>query len=307
MSNPRLHILLIEDDENDYILTREMLAEIDNLRYQLEWAKTYQEGLQQLLADQHDIFLVDYRLGKEDGLELLREAIFAGCQRPIIMLTGQQDRALDVAAMKSGAADYLVKGQVNAVILERSIRYALERTRLLKILSVQATRDELTGLYNRREMERIVEDEVERFRRYKYPSSLIILDIDNFKIINDSFGHPAGDKVLQYLAQSLLHGVRTIDKVARHGGDEFSLILPATIGDKALILAERLNRTIASQSCEIQGLDGGTQQVSITVSMGIAQITSEANTKEALMQAADQALYKAKSLGKNCVFRNAGA
>lgn len=122
-----IRILLVDDDEDDYILTRDLFGEIEGSRYKLDWVSTYEEGLEQVCRDEYDIYLVDYRLGARTGLELLREAIAGGCKTPIILLTGQGDREVDIEAMRSGAADYLIKMQTGAPLLERSIRYAIER------------------------------------------------------------------------------------------------------------------------------------------------------------------------------------
>lgn len=124
----RIRVLLIEDDENDYILARGLLARIDHGEaYQLDWTASYEVGLADVRAGRHDVYLLDYRLGAHDGLQLLREAGPPSERAPIILLTGQGDRQVDLQAMHCGAADYLVKDGLDARQLERSIRYALER------------------------------------------------------------------------------------------------------------------------------------------------------------------------------------
>lgn len=129
MEGRRLRILLVDDDEDDYILVRNMLSEALASKHQLEWLPTYDAGLEAMKQGQHDVYLLDYRLDKRSGLEFLQEAIESGCKAPIIFLTGYGDYEVDIEAMKAGAADYLVKNQINAVLLERSIRYAVERRR----------------------------------------------------------------------------------------------------------------------------------------------------------------------------------
>lgn len=124
----RLKVLLIEDDEDDYILVRGLLSEVSSpTRYKLDWVDNYETALRELQMDRHDVYLLDYRLGERNGLELLHEAAERGCKAPVIFLTGQGDYLVDMEAMKTGAADFLVKGQINAPLLERSIRYAIER------------------------------------------------------------------------------------------------------------------------------------------------------------------------------------
>ncbi|HYV32985.1 MAG TPA: response regulator, partial [Candidatus Binatia bacterium] len=124
-----LKVLLVEDDEDDYILARELFAEFRGERLQLDWRKNFATGLEAMTGNQHDVCLVDYRLGAQNGIELLRAALEGGCQAPIILLTGQGEHEIDLEAMKAGAADYLVKGRLDSGSLERSMRYALERKR----------------------------------------------------------------------------------------------------------------------------------------------------------------------------------
>ena len=125
-------ILLIDDDEESYLITRGLLSQVAESGFELDWVSTYEEGLAALRHPHHDVYLLDYRLGLRDGLELLREIAAEGCQAPIILMTGQGDHALDVQAMQAGAADFLAKGEVTAAMLERSLRYAIERHRAIE-------------------------------------------------------------------------------------------------------------------------------------------------------------------------------
>ncbi len=134
MDDRKLKILLVDDDEDDYIIVRDMISEIPGHGYSLEWLATYDAALDAVGRNHHDVYIFDYRLGERDGLELLREAIANGCKTPMILMTGQGDREVDIEAMKAGAADYLAKGQISPLLLERSIRYAVERARTLESL-----------------------------------------------------------------------------------------------------------------------------------------------------------------------------
>ncbi len=138
MDNPSVRVLLVDDDEDDYILTLDLLGEGEGTRFELEWAATYDAGLEAIASHQHDVYLLDYRLGEHNGLELLREAVAKGCRAPMILLTGQGDREIDMEAMKAGAADYLDKSQLRGFMLQRSIRYALERKRAEQKIREQA-------------------------------------------------------------------------------------------------------------------------------------------------------------------------
>ena len=126
MHDPVVRVLLVEDDEDDYVLTRDLLVEGFGGRVTVEWASTRSAGLELLTEALFDVALLDFNLGRETGLDLLREARARGCRTPVIMLTGQDDRTTDLNAMHAGAADYLVKGRVTSDMLERAIRYARE-------------------------------------------------------------------------------------------------------------------------------------------------------------------------------------
>lgn len=126
--NKPVRLLLIEDDEDDSILIRGLLSEIDSVRYDIHWVSTYEDALRELnKSDSYDVCLLDYRLGMRDGLEILQQTSWLHDRPPIIVLTGQGDYDIDMEAMRSGAADYLVKGQIDERTLERSLRYAMER------------------------------------------------------------------------------------------------------------------------------------------------------------------------------------
>ncbi len=134
MEKGQLRVLLIEDDPDDYLLTTELLAEIPASKIAFEWATDYETGLAALNRCDHDACLLDYRLGRRDGLVLLREALNLGCRAPVILLTGEGDRDLALKALDAGAADYLVKGEIDAVALERSIRYAMQQNQNAALL-----------------------------------------------------------------------------------------------------------------------------------------------------------------------------
>jgi PAS domain S-box-containing protein len=141
MEECRTRILLVEDDEDDYIFIRELLSEIQGHPFQMERTKDCDAALEAMAGNAHDVYLLDYQLGRFNGLEVLSEAVTRGCKAPIILLTGQGQREIDIEAMRAGAADYLTKGQIDAALLERSIRYANERQRDRDAL--RQARDEL--------------------------------------------------------------------------------------------------------------------------------------------------------------------
>jgi signal transduction histidine kinase len=129
-----VRVLLVDDDEDEYVITRRIISEIVGRKHLLDWASTYEQGLMMIAEGRHDIYLIDYRLDERTGLDLLREAMAEGCTEPMILLTGQEDREVDIEAMKAGAWDYLVKGRIDAPVLERAIRYTLEHKKVLDVV-----------------------------------------------------------------------------------------------------------------------------------------------------------------------------
>jgi two-component system cell cycle response regulator len=299
MTGTVLRILLVEDDEDDYLLTQAFLSELEDFQSEMTWAATYGAGMERLLAEDYDVILVDYHLGVQDGLAFVREALTLGCPSPIIILTGRGDRDVDLAAMRAGAVDYLEKDQITVPQLGRSLRYAAQRAHLLRSLRQLAVHDDLTGLFNRREFNRLLAEESTRCQRYGRTLGLLMFDIDRFKAINDTLGHLAGDAVLRHMAQALRERLRTVDRAARYGGDEFAVILPETTGAAAKEAADRLCQTVpetAAGRLKDEGLD---LPVPLTLSMGVAELPRHAANSEELIDKADHALYAAKRRGGN--------
>ncbi len=132
MDTPKTRVLLVDDDEEDFLVTRDLFSEMEASGFSLDWVPSFEAGREKIESQEYDVYLLDYRLGARTGLELLEEARQKGCPAPMILLTGQGDHEVDLKAMEAGAADYLVKGRVEAPLLERSIRYALEKARNLE-------------------------------------------------------------------------------------------------------------------------------------------------------------------------------
>ncbi len=125
-----IKLLLVEDDQDDYVITSKLIARITETNIRVDWIQTYDEGLETILKGEHDICLLDYRLGERNGIDFLHEARAKACRVPIILLTGESDREIDLEAAQAGASDYLVKGQFIHPLLERSIRYSIENKKL---------------------------------------------------------------------------------------------------------------------------------------------------------------------------------
>jgi two-component system cell cycle response regulator len=289
-----IRVLVIDDDR---LQVRLLQAHFENFRrgaYSLDWSETYEDGLARLLTGSYSACLLDFRLGDRDGLQLIREATELGCRTPIVFLTSEASEKIDIQAMEAGALDYLVKGEINPRSLERSLRYALKLGESIEALRRLATRDELTGLLNRREYDRIMSEEEERARRFGQPLSLVVIDIDRFKAINDLHGHAAGDAVLTAAAARIAESIRTVDRAARIGGEEFALILVQTDGTSALEVARRAISSVAKTPVKF-----GDLSVAVTASAGVATLPSDARGAADLFAAADKALYSAKGAGRN--------
>lgn len=291
--NDPVHILLVEDDEDDYLLTRDVLEQAFGARLRLDWVRDWDRGHEAILGGDHDVCLVDYRLGARDGLELIRTTSNSNSRAPVIMLTGLNAPEVDRMASEAGAADYLVKNELTPTLMERAIRYAIRQFQTEAQLRMLALYDPLTGTANRALFhDRLVEGLAQR-RRDGAPLALLLMDLDHFKEVNDKLGHPAGDALLKEVARRLLDTVRHSDTVARLGGDEFAVIAPRlTEVGSAATLADKLMRVMA-ESMRLEGED-----VSLGMSLGIALAPEDGDDPDTLFKHADVALYQAKGEGR---------
>ena len=285
-------VLLIDDDEDDSVLVRDLLSDAFGSEVLLEWADTFEAGISAMVAGAHDVYLVDYKLGSRDGLDLVREAVKAGCRSPIIFLTAQDCRQTDMDAMAAGAVDYLVKDGVGASLLERSIRYAIERKRVELRLEQIGFEDGLTGLWNRSLFHNRLEQAIELARREDCSFAVATFDLDGFKAINDRHGHAAGDAVLIEIARRAHSVLRASDTIARMGGDEFAVLMPtAASAQDAMNVAKRL-LGVAGRPVAIEN-----DAVSVGMSVGIAVYPTDGEDPSAVLNSADHAMYRAKRAG----------
>ena len=159
-----VRVLLVDDDESTAILVRSLLGKLKPAKYTLEWRGTASEGLAALLGERWDACLLDYHIGDESGFDVLRTALQRNVTTPIIMFTSGAGTDVDLATVRAGAADYLLKTELSPSVLSRTIRYAIERSRLLNEMRSLARHDHLTGLLTRREMDRVLDEELVRRR-----------------------------------------------------------------------------------------------------------------------------------------------
>jgi diguanylate cyclase (GGDEF)-like protein/PAS domain S-box-containing protein len=184
--------------------------------------------------------------------------------------------------------------------VERELNDAnAELKRSLAVVKELSVRDELTGLFNRRAFDGQLADELARSARHGNPVSLVLLDADYFKAVNDRYGHAVGDQVLQTLARRVQERMRTLDRPARFGGEELAIILPETDAEGAMRAAERIRKAISISPIEVTAPDGTALAIQVTVSIGVASAPQHAKDAAALFHAADQALYAAKAQGRN--------
>ncbi len=174
----------------------------------------------------------------------------------------------------------------------------------ISLLERETATDPLTGVLNRRYLDRRLNEEIATARRYDLPLSVLMLDIDHFKHINDTHGHQAGDQVLVTLGKIVVGELRTADILARYGGEEFLVIAPHTPLPGAIIVAERVRKRIESHDFSLSGEPGGIRRIGVTVSIGVASLGNGVDTVEKLVHAADGNLYRAKQEGRNRI--NAG-
>lgn len=416
-----LSVLLVEDDEDDYVLTKEMLAETDRARFELDWCRDFDQALAAIREQRHDVYLIDYRLGQRTGLELVRAAFASRPLAPVLMLTGETAYEIDLEATALGVTDYLVKHELTSTTLERSIRYAVSNATTLHALSESEERyalalhaasdgiwdwdlagdriyfsprwhailgrseqpddadpvgwfnlvhgddvvrlraaidahldgrsshlevehrmrhadgswrwvltrglairgpdgrvtrmagslsditerraaerqlqhdalhDALTGLPNRALFMDRVEHALHRVAREpRLSCAVLFLDVDRFKLINDSFSHAVGDRLLIALGQRMSGVLRPSDTVARFGGDEFTLLLDGVSDQgQAMTVAARLQAALARPFT----LDG--HQLSVAATIGVAVNTAGTSAAD-LVRNADIAMYEARRRG----------
>ncbi|OIQ99330.1 cyclic di-GMP phosphodiesterase Gmr [mine drainage metagenome] len=300
MSLP-LQLLLIDDDEVDRQAVSRALRQ-SPVVCQITQAATATEGLR-LAAEQHfDAILLDYRLPDHDGLDvlhILRGGSFEGVA--VVMLSRQEDEILAERCLEAGAQDFLLKDEVNGRRLSRAVRQARQRYLIEDALKNSreklrqlSERDPLTGLSNRRGFEIALEAAVARAPRGDDRLAILLLDLDDFKSINDTLGHDAGDVLLQEIARRLGNTVRDGDHLCRLGGDEFVVLMTNFEHDEqAVLLADRIVLML-QEPIQL----GVTEQV-ITTSIGIATLGTCANNAVDLLKFADVAMYQAKQDGRN--------
>jgi diguanylate cyclase (GGDEF)-like protein len=272
--------------------------------YHTEEAADGAEALRRLATESYDVVITDLRMPLLGGLELLASVKRLAPTVEVIILTGThaQDMSSAVKALRLGAHDYLTKppSSQDEVVLtvQRAVekkRMHEENLRLIRELESLSRTDALTGAGNRRAFDDALGHEIARAKRYGQPLSLVILDIDHFKGVNDTHGHQGGDEVLRVVARTLRSTLRDGDVLYRYGGEEFAVLLPHAQGTGAFTAAERMVRAIAAMPAHLPG-----GEVRVTASAGVATL-SASDDGSGLVFRADAALYQAKKDGRDRV------
>lgn len=286
---------LIIDDSVD--VHRLLVAKLRSEELDFVGVTDGEEGVEKAASLQPAIIILDLDMPRMDGLEVLRR--LKGDSRtqhvPVIVLSGRQASEEKVQAFELGASDYVTKPFEIAEVRLR-LRSVLKTYQLMQMLAQRAQLDGLTGLWNRAHFDERWSEEHARASRHGTPLSLAMVDIDHFKQINDAFGHPAGDAVLQQLARIMRRECRQSDLACRYGGEEFALVMPETPPADAAAVCERLRNAVQQANWPGQPL------LRVTVSIGVAGSTAGAPiTPEKWIAQADANLYTAKRSGRNRV------
>ena len=289
-----MKILLVEDDANDAELLESLLKRQRRKDIDLEHVSLLKTALERLECGAPDIILLDLNLPDSAGLRSVKEIRNASPDVPIVVLSGQDDEDFAIEILNHGVQDYLVKWEGNARTILRAIRYAIERKRSDMRLNYLAHYDRLTGLSNRQYFHEQIEKAISRAQRCNHRVALLFLDLDNFKSVNDTLGHDAGDQVLVQTAQRLQKCIRAGDTIARLGGDEFAVLIE---GMDSALDAESTGDKLLSALAE--PLIVGGRPVTVTASIGIALFPNDNSDAETLLKSADIAMYQAKENGRD--------
>lgn len=292
-----MRILVIEDDEVDFLQLKRTLARaFPSGDVKVTWISNPGEVNLQQEIDDHDICLVDQNMGIISGVDIIGNSAVHGSFTPIILLTGEDRQEIDEKAAEFGASDYLVKGELTPTLLNRSIRFSMVQKEHTRKLAEFAYVDGLTGLANRTKFDQGLELAIDLTERANSYLALFILDLDDFKIINDTYGHPAGDAVLKEVAHRISATVRKTDIVARLGGDEFGVVLNGYRKPNDIRLLTEKMLSVFEEPVRLKS-----QIFHFRCSIGIALLGPKDTERSAsdLIRAADGALYKAKTNGKN--------
>lgn len=311
-----MNLLVVDDEETLRSVVSQVLSADGFL---VAEAASGEEALEVFRAESHSVVITDIRMGGMSGIELLTAIKQHNPDTEVVIMTSHASLDSALIALRAGAYDYLVKPFESLDLISAVAGRAAEKARLVAqnrelleklkraneglqeanaVLQEMAVKDGLTSLYNHRYFQEALAQECARSKRYAKQCSVIFMDVDNFKMYNDTHGHPEGDKLLKTLAELMVKHVRSTDLAARYGGEEFVLLIPETSKDNAIRIAEGLRARIADYPFK----GGETQPLGrVTISIGVASYPEDGSDAPSVISFADQLLYKAKHGGKNMV------
>ncbi|GMR14029.1 MAG: hypothetical protein BMS9Abin29_2258 [Gemmatimonadota bacterium] len=285
-----INVLLVESDPEDLDGLRKSLAETAGGPIEFEWVGELATALQKLSAGGFDAVVLDPSLPDSDGIVSFERTNAFAPDVPIIVVSDLDDDELAVSTVQGGAQDFLGRHEATPAVLARSIRYAIERHRLLSALRSLSLIDEVTNLYNRGGFADLGEQYVKLARRTERGITLVYVDIDRFKTINDSLGHHIGDRALLKVAEILRVTFRRSDLIARLDGDDFAVLALEATGEDATALVGRLRRQVSDSN------ESSKEPYQLSISVGMARYEGEGRiTLEGLLDQADKAMQKEKA------------
>lgn len=292
-------IMVVDDEEG---IVKFMKSALQDHGYKVTGCTDPEQAIEKIKTVVYDLVITDLNMPKIPGVEFVKKVKEISPKTDLVVMTGFPSVETAVECMKNGASDYLAKPidlEYLNIIVEKSLyKRALEKRAAEREYFEQISRvDGLTGLYNHRFFHELLNAEISRSDRYKYSFSLTMIDIDDFKEINDNYGHQVGDNILKEIASIFKSLVRKTDPVVRYGGEEFAIILSQTAKEHGRVFADRIVKGVATS--KFKDLS---HNKTVTISAGLAGYPDDARTPESLIKKADEALYQAKKMGKNALY-----
>jgi len=288
-----IRILLVEDSLDYADMLCIVLADQKLASFKIDHVALLDQAIKRLNNGKHDVILLDLSLPDSSGLDTFQTVHTLTPDIPIVVMTALDDKELALKAVREGAQDFLVKGEMDVNQLVRSIQYSVERNRTLAHIKRLSIIDDLTGLLNRRGFLSLAKQHMKIAQRANRNLLLFFADLDSLKEINDNFGHPEGDKALKSIAKILKDTFRSSDLIARLGGDEFTILAVDAPKNTAQTMTSRLQEHIKNYN-----LKNKRYQISLSIGVSRFDPQSEVNLDE-LIARADNALYAQKRKAKN--------
>ncbi len=286
-----IDLLLIEDNPAD---ARLLEVALEGSRFRTHRAQNLESALQHLFASSVDVVLSDLSLPDASGLECIHLLTAAAPTVPIVVVTGAKDEEAGLSALRAGAQDYIFKEHAKGALLPRALRYAIERKQAEQRMIELAQQDSLTGLANRVQFRDFLDKAVARAVRQDRSVALMFVDLDRFKMVNDTHGQETGDQVLKTVAERMSECLRKSDLAARIGADEFAVVMESLESPQTVSTAAQRILDAVSQPFSL-----GAKKIHATTSIGVAIYPMDADSPEGLMSSAHTAMAQAKERGKN--------